>query len=491
MNDRIVRKVSPTPESGEAGKPFSTYLDYPNLVLIGDPGAGKSHLFRQFAPTEHADQFTARDFLNVDVSTLTTNSVLYVDALDEKRAGRGDQNTVDEIIRKLSVIKPQKVRIACRAVDWLGETDLAAFQAYFNRTGETGVVSLEPLSEAEQVDVLTAKGHPHPSKFLEEARSRGLDELLSNPQNLTMLADVVRKRDWPSNRTGLYKESVDILLSEHNLSHSRRGSGSYTSEELLDAAGAVCAVRLISDIDGICLIDTSPHESFPSYRNITLSDRGRLQAALGRRAFEAGRVPETVDYTHRTVAEYLAAFWLANRIRAGLPVGRVRALLGVNGRPASELRGLHAWLAVFLPEHSEILIDADPFGVLSYGDASSLTPSLRKHLLEALAKLAEVDPWFRAGNWSSTAVASLSGVDMEESFRVVLTSKQASFTLRSVVLDALAAGLPIPALRPVILEILVDSRAPYAERETSIRAILRMGDDGRAVLGANPCGTGH
>jgi len=53
-----------------------------------------------------------------------------------------------------------------------------------------------------------------------------------------------------------------------------------------------------------------------------------------------GRWPETVDCVHRITAEYLGAAWLAQAVRAGLPIGRVIALMGVDGHPAPELRGL-------------------------------------------------------------------------------------------------------------------------------------------------------
>jgi hypothetical protein len=82
--------------------------------------------------------------------------------------------------------------------------------------------------------------------------------------------------------------------------------------------------------------------------------------------------PQSVDYAHRTTAEYLAAAWLADSIRKGLPVGRVLALMGADGHPAPEL---NAWLAVHLPEFADQLIDADPYGVLTYGDAASLSRS--------------------------------------------------------------------------------------------------------------------
>lgn len=105
MSDRIVRKVSPEPERGELQKPFSAYLECPNIVLLGDPGAGKSHLLRHFS-TVGADALLlrARDFLNLDVVSLSTSKALFIDALDEKRAGRGNQSTIDAIVRKLCIV---------------------------------------------------------------------------------------------------------------------------------------------------------------------------------------------------------------------------------------------------------------------------------------------------------------------------------------------------------------------------------------------------
>ena len=477
MSDRLVRKVIPAPEPGESPKPFSAYLESANIVLLGDPGAGKSHLFRQFAAATAGARLLARNFLNLDVDSLADKKILFIDALDEKRAGRGDQDTIDAIVKKLFIVKPERVRIACRAADWLGETDLAAFQDYFERKGGVVVLSLEPLSDDERAIVLRERGVPKPEQFLAEARDRGLEELLANPQNLIMLSDVVQKGSWPASRTELFAGAVDLLLSEHSVARAQRESGSYLSSELFEEAGALCAVRLISDIDGISLSASSPSNNLPSYRSLDIGDPGKVQAALGRRVFLAGPAPETVDYTHRTIAEYLAASWVADRVRAGLPIGRVRALIGVEGRPTSELRGLHAWLTVSLPEYAATLIDADPFGVLSYGDAATLGPDHRKHLVEALARLAEIDPWFRGMNRSSSAVAALSGLDMVERFRAILGDQDAPLTLRSVVLDALIAGAPLPELRSDLLALLKDPTRPYAEREASLEGLLRFGTD--------------
>lgn len=480
LADRHVRRVHAAAD--ESRQPFSSYLGDRNLILLGDPGAGKSHLFGHFSAVEKGQRILARTFLSLPSDKLPRDRAIYIDALDEKRAGRSDRGTIDALVTRLAELVPPKVRIACRVADWLGDTDLAALNGYFGLAGGCTVLALEALTEPEQHAVLKSQGISDPKGFIEEAERRGLAELLGNPQNLVMLAAVVRHGDWPSSRTELFESSTQALLSEHNLSHTRTPSGSYSAHELVDAAGEICAVRLISDIGGISLSEVDSPD-FPAYRQIAPADPSRAYAALSRRIFVGGPASETVDYVHRTLAEYLAARWLAKRISEGLPIQRALALIGVGGKPASELRGLHAWLAVIVKEGAESLIKADPYGVLTYGDAASLTPAKRRVLVEALAELAKVDPWFRS-DWSARTVAALSAPDMIDAFRTVLNSPDTGFPLRSIVLDAISVGPPLPAMLADLAKVFANQDAPYAERASSLEALLRLGDSGREQVRA-------
>lgn len=476
MSDRLVRVLSDPARDGEESCRFSEFSASPNIVLLGDPGAGKTHLFRHFADHEGGTTLPAREFLVHDEASLRGGGPIFIDALDERRAGRGDQNTIDSIVAKLVATKPSRVRIACRSVDWLGETDLAVFKVYFDRTGGYVVLGLMPLTDDERLVILRAQGISEPLAFIEQARFRGLEDMIANPQNVIMLAKVVRQGGWPHTRSDLFSMATNVLLAEHNAARSRAGAGIHTPAELFEAAGAICAARLIGDVDGIGLAESSVSADFPSYRSLaTLHSLEKVHAALGRRAFIGGRLAETVDYAHRTIAEYIAASWLACQVRQGLPIGRLCALMGIDGRPASELRGLHAWLAVCLPEHAVRLIDADPYGVLSYGDAAALSTHHRVRLLEALGRLAAVDPWFRTDYQSSSNYGALSGPDMTDGFGRVLRNTNAGFALRSIVLDALETGTPIPALQQDLLNILMTESAPYAERSSAVACLVRLG----------------
>jgi hypothetical protein len=63
---RAVRQINMTPERREerSPQPFAGFSDTVNIVLLGDPGAGKTHLFRETAAVEQARFITARNFLN-------------------------------------------------------------------------------------------------------------------------------------------------------------------------------------------------------------------------------------------------------------------------------------------------------------------------------------------------------------------------------------------------------------------------------------------
>jgi hypothetical protein len=411
---RIVREIHPEERQreGTAERRLSEFLTQPNIVLLGDPGAGKSHTFRELAAACGGRYLTARAFLTLPVRN--TGEILFIDGLDERRGGRGDRDTVDALAAKLIEADPAAVRISCRVADWLGKSDLVSLEPFFEGRGGMVVLALEALTPGERRAVLTDNGmsQVEADALLREAEERGLAEFLDNPQNLLLLRRAVQSGAWPATRRDLFEMATRLMLQEENSERARTGSGVYTGEELRLPAGAALAARLISDIEAISLTDQEGTETIPSYRTLPFFEPGKTIAALGRRVFAAGPVPESVDYVHRTTAEYLGAAWLAQAVRAGLPIGRVVALIGVDGHPAPELRGLHAWLAVHLPEHAERLIDADAYGVLTYGDAASLSQTLCARLIRALGRLSRTDPWFRAGNYGSPAIAGFARADM-------------------------------------------------------------------------------
>jgi predicted NACHT family NTPase len=156
--DRTVRRIESTPSKAQQDelRPFSAYDDAANIVLLGDPGAGKTHTFRESAARCGGRYVTARAFLVTPA--VKFDGTLLIDGLDEKRAGRSDRDTVDTLVEKLFTVGPGKVRISCRVADWLGDSDLAALRPYFEQSGDPVVLQLGRLSGDEQRVVLQAEG---------------------------------------------------------------------------------------------------------------------------------------------------------------------------------------------------------------------------------------------------------------------------------------------------------------------------------------------
>ena len=473
MSDRFIRQIDPWPnDEVVTPKRISDYAGTANIVLLGDPGAGKSHLFDELAQAAKTSVLSARAFLNTPSGP--AGATLFIDGMDERRAGRGDQATIDLIVQKLFTVNAARVRLACREHDWLGGTDLAAFHPYFAQSGGHVVLALEPLTEAEQRDILKKTGVTDPEQFIKDAERRGVSEFLTNPQNLIMLAEVVLKKEWPATRRELLEDTTVLLLKEHSRAHVRSGGGQYAVDEVRPPASAACAVRLISDVEGISLAEAEIDPLYPSYRTLRFAKPALMLASLGRRAFRALSM-EVVDYSHRVHAEYAAAGWLARQIRNGLPLSRVQALIGIDGVPAPELRGMHAWLAVLLPESYDAIIDADPFGVLIYSDPSSLGLMQRVRLLQALSRLAAADPYFRPEAHAPAAMNALCRSDMTPYLEKTLRDVGSPFGIKLLVLEALGSAPPLPSLQKEIVTVVADPAAPFELKVVAMRAAARLG----------------
>ena len=175
---------------------------------------------------------------------------------------------------------------------------------------------------------------------------------------------------------------------------------------------------------------------------------------------------------HRVISEYLGARWLARQVQTPRAQRRLLAQLqGCGGVPAS-LRGLHAWLAYHSPSMAEVVISADPYGVLRYGETAALTPHLADCLFGALCVLAENDPYFRAADWDSKTASGLMIPALMPKIDAVIGSATSSTHLRFLLIEGLV-GSPLAADLADTLEAIVLSRERFfCERDDAAGALL-------------------
>lgn len=338
---------------------------------------------------------------------------------------------------------------------------------------------LDPLCEADILAILAANlGVPHPSELVQKARTAGVYDLLDNPQSLQLLVQATAHGGaWPSTRDDMYSLACERLVQESNKRHRDRQRGhSRASADLLAAAGQLSAVLLFSNLAGIALDAASVDGRFVNLDDCSPPDTGAASAALSSKLFRA-EAPERMAPSHRSVAEYLAARWLAVQIDSrGLPLGRVLSLLlGRDSRAVAGLRGLYGWLALHSRQARQRLIEADPLTVVIYGDVKPMTVGDKRQLIKGLRHEART-ALFQLDHSVSHRLGALADVELEKEFLSILGAEERSDVSQSLVvcvLDILLYGEVLPDVSRVLSHtIRDDSRWPRI-RQAALRSWSR------------------
>ena len=479
---RTCTKISPDDQTARAqdrvSRPLSDFRSEPAYVLLGDPGAGKSTAFQAECDElgEEAVLVSARNFLTLDISRRPEwqGRTIFIDGLDEIRAGASDaRSPLDDIRGKLDSLGRPPIRISCREADWLGANDQKHLAAV-SPNSQVTVLRLDPLTEADIDHILSADPNIDDAHdFKKQTRSHNLEGLLTNPQTLGLLtAAVAEKGVWPESRLETFEEACRNLAYDPNTEHSIPKRQSPPSpHQVLDTAGRLCAVQLISGAVGYSLDLDGADDDYLSTDAWNGESPVACHQALSTRLFKAN-TDRSGRFTpiHRHIAEFLAARHLAKLIRDGLPASRVVSLIiGKDGAVVSEFRGLSAWLAAHYQDVRSDLIDRDPIGVGLYGDIREFTAEEKHRLLKSLNR--EVD-YVRD---HAEAFAALASPEMEATLHDQLTDlcrDRDHQVVINFILGIIRYGISLPALWPALLNIVRDDSWWPRVTHSALRAFI-------------------
>ena len=215
------------PSVASEAKPLSAWRDVPAYVLLGDAGAGKSTEFERES-RDHQDDalfISARDFVALQIDPEWHGKTVFIDGLDEIRAGSNDKRLpLDEVRRKIQQLELPGFRISCRESDWLGNNDRTHLDVV-SPDRRIQVLRLNPLTEGAAASLLASRlGEDDGRVLAERARRHGIGTMLTIPLTLDLLvaAFADSDSDGPYSRHEVFETACSRMAQEHNSEHRGR-----------------------------------------------------------------------------------------------------------------------------------------------------------------------------------------------------------------------------------------------------------------------------
>lgn len=384
-------------------------LEHRVSVVLGEAGSGKSR------ELEFCCDRLRRDGANafvVDIARLANDGLpdavlqkyrpsfetwahgdeaaqFFLDSLDESKLQRA---SLERAFAKLrtglkTAVERASLVLSCRASDWSIAADGPVASGFLPDV-EAKIFELAPLDEARVRSLATHAGVRDPDSFMTAVDTASAAIFLGRPQYVVWVAQVWRDRGALGDLTELVASDVRNKLTEDSERAVELGEACARVGAEQAAIGLALSAQRELQVASSVAGGLRVSAVLPDWSD---AERGAL---FRRGLFDLGTYGR-IRMHHRTVQEFLAAQWLAERLRvaggyAGLSRTQVRALLmpTVDGEPVVpvHLQAVAAWLAQQDDELRRRLVKAAPEVLLSEGDPSRLVVSERCEVLRAFAR---------------------------------------------------------------------------------------------------------
>lgn len=442
-----------------------------HIVVLAEPGAGKTDLLSNLASTLQTERVSATRFRYLPPTT--TCRVLVIDAFDE--VSRIDQTGVFEILAKAQATGADKVIISSRSSEW-DSTSTHHFSEFFGQHPKIVRLTAFNLEEQKQ---LFENQLPDETfyQFRSEVARFELDPLLANPIFLKLFADAyIESERHFSDKNSIFEKAIDHLAKEVNSGISQRAVTSI--EKKIEFANEAFAKLLLSGSEGVSLTDANADRLYPRLASL-ISDGSSPDCILDTRLFKpADRQAQHLP-VHKIVAEFCAARYLTSRIlnsSDNLSLPQCLAIIAPNSTIRDELRGMLGWMAALGNETiQKTAITLDPYAVLANGDPSQLLPSSKRLLIQKLTEAAKENPLFRRGDvWRTFSASGFFTQDVVDQLKPLLSNPNQPGDLLGLLLELLAGSPAILHLVDELRQLLLDPENDYYIRLLASNCLVEI-----------------
>lgn len=494
--------VDPEGKYGRSLQPNAFALDRlddaPCLVLLGEPGIGKSTTLQQEVERLSG---SGRAVTFVDLSRVSTLGALQVaiqpalrassplsflvlDGLDEGLAR--NPALASELPLALHGIDRTRtrLRISCRTLEWPAALS-SALRAQWG-TEAVEIYELLPL-RLEDVSHAAANHELDADAFVACIREREVVSLAIRPISLRFLLEVYAKDGTlPRSKAHLFDEGTLVLCSEEGTWQRGRGRGNPDVFRRRAIAARLAALTTFTNSQAIERATTPSSGALPTRAVVggtetTNSatyqvDASALEDVLTGTALFTARTATSFGWSHQSYREFLTAWYLAQH-DVGAEVAVSLYFPSQRSRVPQPLREVAAWHATLVPVVFDLLLERDP-EVLLHSDGGATSDQAKAQLTESLlARMANYEATDSA--YYARHYRRLKHPGLAAQLRRYIADKEANIIVRRSAMD-IAWSCEVVDVTNNLLIVLQDSTEDLYARECAARALGQLG--GEVVL---------
>lgn len=487
--------------------PLSKIHEPKALVLLGDPGMGKStvlseeklllrsaphnptdrHLFINLRSYQNETRLIADTFdspILKDWLTGTHILHLFIDSLDEGLLSiKVLASLLADHLKRLPSDRI-KLRIACRTIEWpsLLEEELAEW------LGQEAVqyYVLAPLRKADVEESARASGL-NVDAFLGQIESSGAVPFAIKPVTLKFLLMLSQKQGGlPTSQIELYLAGCRELSAEKSRSRiAAREAGQLSPDQRLAVAARIAACMVLgnrnaiyagmdlpeSSDEDILLRDLSGGYETDNGARFAITEK-ELRETLSTALFST-RGLNRVGWGHQTYAEFLSAWYLKKHEAS---VAQIKGLIIHPGDSTEkfipQLGETAAWLAGMVPDIFQTIVQTEP-DLLLRSEVATGDSLQRAALVKALLHLYDEEKSYDRGR---EHYKNLHHPEIATQLRPYIIDKRKGVIVRRTAID-IAESCNIQSLNDDLLIVVLDASDALAIRVQAAYAIGRIGDD--------------
>lgn len=482
------------------------------LILLGEPGIGKTHeLKSQYQ--EETIQAADRHLLFVSLSSISTfDQLQIVLENDEKYIAWSQHNnqltlffdSFDEgmfefksfarsfvglLAQHAKNIDSLRLRVSCRTAVWPTQID-SEFRKLWGKE-KVRKYELAPLMKQDVIKAAEASSIDT-AKFLIEIKQRGAVSFAYKPITLEFLIQSYSQNEsLPVKKSDIYAKGCDWLIKEPDPAREKSPHTKPTlnSTNKLAIAERVAIASLVGGKSVIVTADkftyTKTELDMAALEGNEKMDGHILQ--VGKKELEevlntglfSSRGDDKLGWVHQTYAEFMAAKYI---VRHKLEWAQVQSLLFHDPlktgtfQAIPQLYGVCAWLASLEPTFFDHAVLLDPeFLLLS--DENVIMDSQKETLVEQLLTwLEEGKLYARSEILTSTNYKKLYHPNIASQLESYIRDFTMSFITRSIAIE-IASACGAKSLEKLFVEIALDHNQDFWVRIQAIIAIGKIGSN--------------